>query len=57
MVVGLDPGFDAYPRTAPNLIGDLTGNGTLSSLDATAIQRRIVGLDALTFPAPPALPF
>lgn len=57
VVVGLDPGFDAYPRTAPNLIGDLTGNGTLSSLDATAIQRRIVGLDALTFPAPPALPF
>ena len=31
-------------------IGDTTGNGTLSSLDASRIQQQVVGLDANSFP-------
>ena len=30
--------------------GDATGNGTLSSLDASRIQQQVVGLDVNSFP-------
>jgi len=50
VVVGLDSGFDAYGRIAPALIADTTGNGSLSSLDASRLQQRVVGLPVNTFP-------
>jgi len=48
--VGLDSGFDAYDTINPLLIGDTTGNGTLSSLDASRIQQQVVGLPVDSFP-------
>ena len=48
--VGLDTGFDAYPLIAPPLIADLSGNGRLSSLDASLLQQRVVGLPVSSFP-------
>jgi len=50
VVVGLVSGFDAYPVIAPTMIGDLTGNGSLSSLDASLLQQRVVGLPVSSFP-------
>ena len=53
MVVGLDSGFDAFDDINPVLIGDTTGNGSLSSLDASRIQQEVVGLPVDTFPSIP----
>ena len=43
VVVGLDSGFDAFDDINPVLIGDTTGNGSLSSLDASD-SAKVVGL-------------
>jgi hypothetical protein len=53
VVVGLDSGFDPYDQYAPNLVGDVSGNGSLSSLDASRLQQRVVGLDVTAFPVIP----
>lgn len=52
VVVGLDSGFDAYPCLSPVLIGDTTGNGRLSSLDASRLQQQLLGMPVTTFPPP-----
>lgn len=52
VVVGLDSGFDAYPSLSPVLIGDTTGNGGLSSLDASLLLQQQAGLPVITFPQP-----
>ena len=49
VVVGLDSGFDAYDSINPTLLGDTTGNGTLSSLDAFRIQQQVMGLPVNSF--------
>ena len=54
--MGLDSGFEAYDDINPVLIGDTTGNGSLSSLDASRIQQQVVGLDVNCFPDLPDLP-
>ena len=54
-LVGLDTGFDAYDKLNPVLLGDTTGNGGLSSLDASRIQKQVVGLDINSFPGIPQL--
>jgi hypothetical protein len=53
VVVELDSGFEAYDDLNPVLIGDTTGNGSLSSLDASRIQQQVVGLEVSSFPAAP----
>jgi hypothetical protein len=50
VLVGFEPGFDAYPVIAPTLIADVSGNGSLSSLDASLLQQRVVGLPVSSFP-------
>ena len=42
--------LEAYNHLHPALIGDTTGNGTLSSLDASRIQQQVVGLPVNSFP-------
>ena len=42
--VGLDTGFDAFDLTDPVVIGDVTGNGTLSGMDASYVARKSVYL-------------
>ena len=37
-------GFAAYPMIDPMVIGDVTGNGTLSPLDCSHIQEEVLGL-------------
>ena len=44
MAVGLDTGFDEFSRIDPVLIGDVTGNGRISALDASFVARKSVGL-------------
>jgi hypothetical protein len=63
--VGLDSGFavdppqgtaagrQLYPAIDPQIIGDVTGQGGLSALDASDVLRRVVGLPT---PGIPALP-
>ncbi|MCA9245736.1 MAG: lamin tail domain-containing protein [Planctomycetales bacterium] len=43
VTIGIDTGFDAFPRVDPILIADVTGNGRLSALDASFIARKAVG--------------
>ena len=43
VVVGLDSGFDAYRLTDPRVVADVTGNGTLTSLDASYVARETIG--------------
>jgi len=65
--VGLDSGFAVdpphagatgatrilYPTIDPRIIGDVTGNGTLSALDASDLLRRVVNLPTPNIPALP----
>jgi hypothetical protein len=48
--VGLDNGFEAYPRIDPVIVADITANGTISGLDAQRIALAAVGLDAPEIP-------
>ena len=46
--IAIDPGLIALAYA-----GDTTGNGTLSSLDASRIQQQVVGIDVHSFPNTP----
>ena len=66
--VGLDSGFavaqpdapvtsqlrHAYPTIDPMIIGDVTGDGTLSPMDASDLLREVVGLPAPNIPSLPS---
>ncbi|MDD4268650.1 MAG: YDG domain-containing protein [Thermoguttaceae bacterium] len=66
--VGLDSGFaveqpdapatsqlrHAYPTIDPMIIGDVTGDGTLSPMDASDLLRQVVGLPAPNIPPLPS---
>ncbi len=39
IVVGLDGGLDAFPRTDPLILSDVTGDGTISGLDAAYVAQ------------------
>lgn len=49
--IAIDPGLVALAYS-----GDTTGNGTLSSLDASRIQQQVVGLEVDSFPDLPNTP-
>ncbi|NLS93660.1 MAG: cadherin-like domain-containing protein [Planctomycetaceae bacterium] len=48
--MGLDADFEAYPGIDPVLIGDVTGDGTLSPLDCSHIMQAAVGLGSEFLP-------
>ena len=54
VVVGIDSGFDAHDWTDPSIIGDTTGNGDLSGLDASYVLEKSVGLLRPEIPDVPA---
>jgi hypothetical protein len=47
--VKLQNGFSAFPEIDPLIIGDFTGDGTLSALDAAYVARKARGLPSLQF--------
>jgi hypothetical protein len=55
VVVGLDTGFQPFPKTDPVVLADITGNGGLSSQDATLILREVVLIDVPEIPPLPGL--
>jgi hypothetical protein len=48
--VGIDSGFDPFPFTDPLIIGDITGNGAISGLDASRVAQRAVGISVPAIP-------
>jgi hypothetical protein len=54
VVVGLDTGFDAYPLTDPVIIGNSSGTGSLSGLDAAYVAQKAVFLPRPEIPDLPA---
>jgi hypothetical protein len=44
VVIALDTGFDAHQRIDPVIVGDVTGDGTLSGQDAASIAQNAVGI-------------
>ena len=54
--VGLDGGFSKFPRIDPHLVGDVTGNGRLSGLDAQRVASKTAGLLVEEIPDLPAGP-
>jgi hypothetical protein len=55
VVVGLDTGFDAYPLTDPVIIGNSSGTGSLSGLDAAYVAQKAVFLPRPEIPDLPAM--
>jgi hypothetical protein len=53
VALGLDTGFAAYPNTDPHTIGDINGDGRLTSADATLLLRASVGTTVAQLPAIP----
>ena len=51
--VGLDDGLAAYPHIDPLIVADVTGNGSLSGLDAQRIAQEAVGLNPKEIPPLP----
>jgi hypothetical protein len=51
--VGLDSGFGAYPGIDPVIVGDLNGNGQLSSLDVNRFYQFALGQPRTEIPAVP----
>jgi hypothetical protein len=47
-------GFDAFPLTDPLIVGDVTGDGTLSGQDASLVLQQSVGLTVPQIPPVPA---
>ncbi|MCC6473525.1 MAG: cadherin-like domain-containing protein, partial [Burkholderiales bacterium] len=47
-------GYGAYPLVDPLLIGNVTGNGTLSSLDLRALTQKVMGIAQTVIPEIPA---
>ena len=54
VVSGLDTGYAAYPNVDPVLIGDLNGNGQLTSLDVNRFMQFVQGQARPEIPALPA---
>ncbi|MBK8019196.1 MAG: tandem-95 repeat protein [Betaproteobacteria bacterium] len=54
VVSGLDTGYAAYPMVDPVLIGDLNGNGQLTSLDVNRFMQFVQGQARPEIPALPA---
>ena len=54
VVVNLQSGFSAYADTDPIIIGDVSGYGFLSGLDASLVAQASVGLPVPQIPALPA---
>ena len=52
--VGLDSGFYAYPLTDPLIIGDVSGEATLSGLDASYMLEKSVGESVAQIPSIPS---
>ncbi|MDH6076817.1 hypothetical protein NWP16_02840, partial [Chrysosporum ovalisporum FSS-45] len=48
--VGLDTGFRAFPVTDPLILGDITGSGELTALDAAFVAQRVVGSSVPAIP-------
>jgi hypothetical protein len=55
--VMIDHGFDAYPLVDPVIIADVTGDGSLSALDASEVASKAVGLPVADIPDLPASNF
>ncbi|MEO1132079.1 MAG: cohesin domain-containing protein [Cyanobacteria bacterium J06639_1] len=43
--IDLGTGFAAHPRIAPAIVADVTGDGTVSALDASVVAARAAGLN------------
>ncbi|MCC6124716.1 MAG: hypothetical protein IT426_07130, partial [Pirellulales bacterium] len=56
VVVDLNSGFDIADWTDPVIVGDTTGNGQLTSLDATYVAQKIVLIPTPEIPNIPVLP-
>ncbi|RIK79864.1 MAG: hypothetical protein DCC68_12120 [Planctomycetota bacterium] len=57
VVVGFDTGFDAFPLVDPVVIGNSSGTGSLSGLDAAYVAQKAVFLPRPEIPdLPPNLP-
>lgn len=57
VVVGLDTGFDAFPIVDPVIVGNSSGTGSLSGLDAAYVAQKAVFLPRPEIPdLPPNLP-
>ena len=56
VVVDLDTGFDEHRWTDPLILGDTTGNGTLSGQDASFISQKVVLLLRPEIPDVPGFP-
>ena len=54
VAAGLDTGFDAYGKTDPKIIGDISGNGIVGALDASLVAQHSVELPVPEIPALPA---
>ena len=54
MSAELDGGFAAFPRLDPLIVGDVTGDGSVSGLDAHFVARIAVGLPQAEIPTLPA---
>ncbi|MCA9245673.1 MAG: cadherin-like domain-containing protein [Planctomycetales bacterium] len=55
VAVGMDTGFDFFPRIDPALVGDVTQNGVLTAFDAAFVARKAVGLDQDEIPNIPVI--
>jgi hypothetical protein len=57
VVVGFDTGFDAFPLVDPVIVGNSSGTGSLSGLDAAYVAQKAVFLPRPEIPdLPPNLP-
>ena len=56
VVVGLHSGFTYADWTDPLIVADTTGDGTLSSLDATYVAQKIIHIPTPEIPDIPVLP-
>jgi hypothetical protein len=52
--VGLDSGFDAFPRIDPLILGDVNGDGALTGQDASILAQKAA--DPASHPEIPAIP-
>jgi hypothetical protein len=52
----MDSGFAAYPLIDPVVIGDVSGNGEIGSMDASYVARKALGLPQAEIPDLPAMP-
>ena len=55
VLLRLDSGFGAFPLVDPTVIGNVTNNGTLSSLDQRFLTQKVQGINQTVIPAIPEL--